>query len=333
MPNRVSRDELVLVTGVSGQDGFYFARRCLKQGLKVLGTSRKTVQESWRLQVLSAYEGFQLYPVTDYSVCFLDGLFTRSQPGLVLHGASFRDIPRNEEESKEVFFTNCHLFERLLNSVRRHSPHSRVLFLSSAEIFGAREGQVFDEASPLDPQNDYARAKVKGMEIARQFRQEGLFVACAICFNHDSIFSPADHLLKLVPRRLLKVKTGQSDKAVFYDTDIFRDWTHAEDMASAFEKMLRHAEPLDLIVASGQACRLKDFIHICCELIGIDHSVVTTESQNGGPSYDRMADSRRLQRLLQWQPRWRIHDLAAKMIAFEKYLMRRRRFETRVSVG
>ena len=211
-------------------------------------------------------------------------------PDRVIHGAGFRDIPANDSEVAQCYFTNCDLVESLLNAIARFAPQARFLFISSAEIFGQTQNSALDETAPFCTQNDYAISKVQGMQQVSAVRSaHNTFAASAICFNHDSYLSPPSHLVRLVPAKLLRLKRRDSDRLTFYNAGIRRDWSHASDFVAAFDLMLEHNTPADFVVGSGTSSTLREYIDLTCDLLDIrDRDALMFETRQDKESYDRV---------------------------------------------
>jgi len=310
-----------LVTGVSGQDGFHSAKRFLRQGSKVAGLSRQTLGNSKpHVQLLARDPNFRFYSIPEYTDAGVQKLICDIKPDRIVHCAGFRDIPSNDSEVAQCYFTNCELVDSLLKAIAASAPRARFLFISSAEIFGKTRSVELDENTPLNPQNHYAISKIQGMQRVTDFRTgQNVFAVSAICFNHDSFLSPVHHLVRLVPHRLLKLKSGQIERLAFYNAEIRRDWSHAEDFAAAFDLMLEQNSPEDFIVASGKSVTLREYIDLTCELLGIEaRSSLTFETRASEDNYDRIACPDRIKQRLGWKPRFSLSDLCREMIRCEQ---------------
>lgn len=309
-----------LVTGVSGQDGFHSARRLLRAGAKVAGVSRQPLGNSKpHLQLLAQDPNFKFYPVPEYTQAEIRKLICDIEPDRVVHCAGFRDLPSNDSEIAQCYFTNSELVDWLLRAIADMTPRARLLFISSAEIFGKTRSAILDENTPFDPQNHYAISKIQAMDRVADFRAtKDVFAVSAICFNHDSFLSPQHHLVRLVPHKLLKLKSGRVDHLTFYNAEIRRDWSHAEDFATAFDLMLEQNTPEDFIVASGKSVTLREYIHLACELLEVNtDSSLTFETRESEDTYDRIACSDRIKQRLGWEPRTNLRDLCREMIRCE----------------
>jgi GDPmannose 4,6-dehydratase len=117
----------------------------------------------------------------------------------------------------------------------------------------------------------------------------------------------------------LKLKSGRIERLAFYNAEIRRDWSHAEDFAAAFDLMLEQDTPDDFIVASGKSVTLREYIDLTCDLLRIEErSNLTFERRESEDTYDRVACSDRIKQRLGWKPRIGLSDLCREMIRCEQ---------------
>src|SRR5206468_9514720 len=134
-------------------------------GAQVVGISRQTYQGSKpHVRLLAGNPRFRHVCIPEYTPDRVSDLIRTVKPDRVVHAAGFRDLPSNDSEVAQCYFTNCDLVEFILNAVAKFAPRARFLFISSAEIFGQTLESALHEGTPLSPQNHYAISKVQGMQ-------------------------------------------------------------------------------------------------------------------------------------------------------------------------
>jgi GDPmannose 4,6-dehydratase len=301
-----------LVTGVSGQDGFFISRHLLKKGHRVLGVSRRQV-DSPHVLLLAKYPKYQHYAISKYTKSNIEALFREVQPDRVFHAAGFRDIPSTDEEVAQCFFTNVELLAIIIAAIRQNSPKTRLLFISSAEIYGKNAG-IAHEKTAFNPENPYAVSKIEGMQQIEFFRSNGGFGSVAICFNHDSFLSPTTHLAISVVRKLLKSR----ESSTFFNTSIHRDFGHASDFSVAFDLILSHHTPDNFVVCTGTHVSLDDYINMTCHYLKIEPAAITRSVQPDLETYARRGDSQKIRSLLGWTPRFTVEKICKNIIYWEK---------------
>ncbi len=175
-----------IVTGATGQDGYYLVHKLLADGWTVHAAVRDVDAAEALFGNHERLRAVRRDLRDPGPLCALVGdvrpeeLYNLAGESSV--GASFAD-PRATWES------NAHAVVHLLDAVRTDSPATRVYQASSGEMFGSVPGEsvVHDERSPLNPQSPYAAAKAAAHLLCRSYREAyDIRIACGILFNHES---------------------------------------------------------------------------------------------------------------------------------------------------
>jgi len=242
-----------LVTGATGQDGWYLVNRLLGDGWTVYAAVR---------DVTAAETAFEHHPglravrrdlrepgplralVGDVRP---EELFNLAGESSV--GASFRD-PQATWES------NAHVVVHLLDAVRNDSPETLVYQASSGEMFGSIPGEdvVHDESSALNPQSPYAAAKAAAHMLCRSYRESyGIRIACGILFNHESHRRGPQFLSRKVVDHVRALRRGTAERPLALgNLKVQRDWGFAPDYADGMISILRQSR--------GDAASYRDYV-------------------------------------------------------------------------
>ena len=176
-----------VVTGATGQDGWYLVRRLLAEGWTVhaavrdLDAAERLFDRHERLHRACGATSATRARCARSSATSGRRSSTTS-PARAASSASFAD-PRATWES------NAHVVVHLLDAIRLDSPATRFYQASSGEMFGSVPGEsvVHDEHAALNPQSPYAAAKAAAHMLCRSYRESyGIRIACGILFNHES---------------------------------------------------------------------------------------------------------------------------------------------------
>jgi GDPmannose 4,6-dehydratase len=232
-----------LVTGATGQDGYYLVRRLLESGWAVHACVRDPAAAA---ALFGSHE--RLYAVQrdlrdPGPLCTLVGALRPEElynlAGESSVGASFAD-PRT------TWDTNAHAVVYLLDAVRTDSPSTRFYQASSGEMFGSAAGAsvVHDESSALSPQSPYAAAKAAAHLLCQSYRESyDLRIACGILFNHESHRRGPEFLTRKVVDHLHALVAGAGrDPLALGNLKAQRDWGYAPDYVDAMIAILRQAE-------------------------------------------------------------------------------------------
>jgi GDPmannose 4,6-dehydratase len=209
--------------------------------------------------------------------------------------------------------------ERLLASCRKHAPAARVFLASSAEVFGPDVVGRCDETTLLDPRSPYAESKARVHEHAAAARGDGQHVAVGILFNHESPIRSTSVVTRKISRAVASIVCGSSEPLVLGNLDVSRDWGAAVDTVDAMVRMVRAAEPRDVVVATGVLRSVRELVETAAAAGGLDDpwSHVTQDGalMRASDTPGAVADTSVATEWLGWSPTTSFEDLVATMVS------------------
>ena len=175
----------------------------------------------------------------------LDELFQQERFDAVIHFASFIQVGESVRNPARYYHNNLVNTLKLLEAMRAHGV-DKLIFSSSAAIFGEPEYTPLDEAHPQRPINPYGRSKLMVEQILADYgRAYGLKSVCLRYFNAAGAHPeahlgerhhPETHLIPLV----LQAAAGHRPAATVFGRDYdtpdgtcIRDYIHVLDLAEA----------------------------------------------------------------------------------------------------
>ena len=78
-----------------------------------------------------------------------------------------------------------------------------------------------------------------------------------VYFNHES---PRRGVTAKVVKGALDIKYKKKDKLELGNLDSYRDWGHSFDYTKAMIKLLEADEPLDIVISTGKAHSVRNFM-------------------------------------------------------------------------
>ncbi len=172
-----------LVTGGAGFIGSHLVRALLKRGDKVRVLDNFSTGKWENLDAVSA----------DVEIIEADLRDTDAVAAslvnvdMVFHQAAFVSVPLSMETPSTCFDVNIRGTESLLEAARKAGVQ-RVVFASSAAVYGESEAMPLDEETPLRPMSPYAVSKRVNEIYAQLYtRSLGLGVTALRYFN---VFGP-----------------------------------------------------------------------------------------------------------------------------------------------
>ncbi len=152
---------LILVTGGTGYIGAHTCV-CLQQaGYRVLIADDLSNSEATVIEAIAAITGqhplFEKGDIRD--AAWLDALVARHRPAAVIHFAGVKSVAASARDPVTYFDINVAGTIRLLQALARHGP-PRLVFSSSATVYGEPETLPLREDHPLRPESAYGRSKM-----------------------------------------------------------------------------------------------------------------------------------------------------------------------------
>ena len=156
---------------------------------------------------------------------------------------------------------------RLLEAVRLMSPQSKFYQASSSEMFGATPPPQ-NEETPFYPRSPYGAAKVYSYWMTRNYREAyGMFAVNGILFNHESPRRGETFVTRKITRAVAKIAAGKQEKLYLGNLDAIRDWGYAPEYVEGMWRMLQADQPADYVLATGTACRVREFVQYSFDLV------------------------------------------------------------------
>ena len=182
-----------------------------------------------------------------------DDLLAALRPDAVAHLAAFSLVAESVAEPGAYEENNVVGTRRLLAAMRRHGV-GRIVFSSTAAVYGEPEAIPIDEEAPCRPLNPYGRTKLAMDEaLSAAASADGLAAVSLRYFNVAGAYGGRGerHRVEthLVPIAL-QVARGERPELAVYGTDYptadgtcVRDFIHVADIADAHLAALEVARP------------------------------------------------------------------------------------------
>ena len=299
----------VLVTGGAGYVGSVVADGLLRAGHAV--TILDNLQQGHREAVPEDARFIQ----ADFCQSeALNAVFRQSGFDAVMHMAGETIVEYSTTDPKRYFHTNVMGGITLLDAMLSHNL-KRIVFSSSAAVYGEPQTAPIEENHPKNPINTYGLTKLMFEQILEWYgKAYGLrhislryFNAAGATDRLGESHSPETHLIPNV----LKAALAGTAISVFgtdyptRDGSCIRDYVHVIDIAQAHVLAL---EKLDTLKAgaynlgNGQGYSVLEVIQAAKKVTGIDIPAKLSPRRAGDPAV-LVASSGRARAELGWKPR------------------------------
>ena len=302
----------MLVCGGAGYIGSHNVRALLDAGREVV------VADNFLTGHRGAVApGAALHEVDIRDAAALDAVFAAHSIDAVLHFAASSLVGESMERPLAYFNNNVLGMQCLLETMERHGVE-RIVFSSSAAVYGEPDAVPIPEDAPLRPTNPYGESKrimerimhwaalAHGMRFVslRYFNVGGAWPGGAIGEDHR----PESHLIPLI----LQVPLGLRPEIAIFGSDYptpdgtcVRDYLDVMDLADAHLRALDHLErgggSLVCNLGNGRGFSVREMIAAARRVTGHPIPVREAPRRPGDPA--RLVASAELAgRALGWRP-------------------------------
>jgi GDPmannose 4,6-dehydratase len=304
----------VLITGVTGQDGWYLSRLLLADGYQVFGLVHRDdgvpVPDGVIVVSGNLADSAEVQAAVDYA-----------QPDEVYNLAGVSSVALSWQHPMLTAEVTGLGLLRVITAVsalcESHGRQSRIVQASSAEIFGEAAGPQ-TEHTPIAPVTPYGAAKAFAHQLARVYRGVGVSISTAILYNHESPRRPETFVTRKITRTVAKIARGEADRLRIGNLEARRDWGFAGDYARALQLIARHSTADDFVVASGESHTVADFVATAFRRIGVadwrGFVDVDPRFQRPMDPPEQRGDSSKVRRELGWCPSKSFEDMVNEMV-------------------
>lgn len=320
----------ILVTGGAGYIGTHTCVALLEAGHEVVVVDNLSRGSAEGLRLATAIAGgkITLYPVDIRDMDRMDMIFSLNDFDAVIHFAGLKSVWESVTDPMMYYEENVVGTLALLRVMDAHGVR-RIVFSSSAAVYGNGYTPPYHEGHPLRPMTPYAETK---MVIERMLTNlydtgKGWAVMALRYFNPVGAHSsgligedPAYASGNLMPQ-ILRVALGQKERLEVYgdcydtfDGSGLRDFIHVMDLAeghvAALDRMVEHGGCHTYNLGLGRGHTVINMIKTFESVTGVPvpYTVVGPRDGDIGISYASVVKARRD---LNWAPKRSMSDMCA----------------------
>ena len=306
-----------LITGISGQDGYYLAEFLLDKGYDVYGITRYLNNTTVCLDKrIKCYNDIDITSKNS-----LSRLMTEVEPDEIYHLAAYHFSSQNEENKGKLFdqFYQVNYFStiEILETINKVIPNCRFFYASSCHIFGKSDISPQNENTPFRPNSLYSFSKSAGTNFCKFYREyRNIYTSVGILYNHESPRRAKSFVSSQIAESAAKASLGIPTKLILQDMDARVDWGSAQDYVRAIWLTLQQSFGDDYIISSGNTHTIREFAKIAFDFVGLDFSdyVFQQSNINKYDSISYFGDSTKISQVCNWQPMISFNELVCQMV-------------------
>jgi GDPmannose 4,6-dehydratase len=299
-----------LITGITGQDGYYLSNLLISKGYEVFGfgSSQNFAKASDLLKEIPDVTLMKA-DLTNYES--IESLIKYISPCEIYNLGGVSNIATSFADPMRTANTVGLGLLRILEACRHSSFKSsiKIFQASSSQIFAGTNTNVQNEQTEFKPIDPYGTAKVFAQNTAAMYRDlYGIFVSSAISYNHESPRRSTEYVSRKISKAIARIKLGVDSFIVLGNVNSRRDWGYAPDYVEAMWKMLQIDTPDDYILSTGISHSIIDWIEMALRILDLTDPVemyLQIDENNFRPTEPKVlvGDSSKAREKLEWEPK------------------------------
>jgi len=282
----------ILVTGAAGYIGSIITEKLIQEGNSVIALDN--LAQGHREAVVPEAMFIQAELADSKK---LEQVFRRYQISSVIHLAAESLVGDSMTDPRRYFQNNVIHGVNLLDIMLKYGVH-KIIFSSSAAVYGKPKKMLIEESDPTMPVNAYGESKLMferilhwyGYAYKLKFIALRYFNAAGASERFGEDHNPETHLIP----NILKVALGQHDYVSIYGTDYptkdgscIRDYIHVLDIAKAHLLALKQVDKNEggkaYNLGNGKGYSVLEVISAVRRVTSADIPVVVQPRRTGDP--------------------------------------------------
>lgn len=303
----------VLVTGGAGFIGSHIVDLLVESGFRV-----SVVDDLSTGRFENINPGVNFYRVGVGSGDFGE-VIARERPDAVVHQAAQVDVQRSLREPLADAEINILGAVNLLEACRRYNV-SKVVYASSAAVYGNPAYLPVDEKHPVKPQSPYGASKYTVEHYLRIYSE--VYGVRYTVLRYANVYGPRQDaggeggVVAIFVDKLLSAEAPK----IFGDGEQTRDFVFVKDVAAANLAALHRGDGLILNVSTGAMLSVNSLFHAIKSITMSSLSPVYCPPRPGDITHSYLANEK-AREALEWRPRYSLEDGLRETVEFYKKIL------------
>lgn len=306
---------MVLITGGAGYIGSHVAIRLLEQEREIVIVDNLENGSAKTIETLQLIRKFNFLQVDLKNIRDVNQIFEKFPIDRVMHFAAYIRVEESMQNPAKYYHNNFVGSLNLFTSMVVHNV-KKLVFSSTAAVYGEPEYVPIDENHPKNPVNPYGFTKFAVEQVLADF--DRAYDLKSVILRYFNV-AGADHLGRIgenhIPEtHLIPNILRASDKVAFklygddYNTPdgtCIRDYVNVEDLANAHLLALNHLEAANksdcFNIGTKNGNSVMEVFNVCAKVTGHMAKLQIYPRRDGDPT-KLVADNSKIKKILGWTP-------------------------------
>jgi GDP-4-dehydro-6-deoxy-D-mannose reductase len=252
----------VFITGINGFVGKHLSNFLLSKEFEVSG-----------IDISDNFEGdnkVKYYKTNILDFDKLKQIINEIKPDLIFHLAGFSSVKMSFEQPELCKKINVSGTKNLLDSILEAKTNSKLLIISSADVYGIPKSIPISETAELNPISPYGESRKEQEELCEEYKEK-LQIIISRSFPHigpdqKSIFVVADFA-----KQIAEIEKEIREPIIEVgNLEVKRDFTDVRDMVKSYLLALEKGQPREIYnICSAKAYSIKQILDILLSMTDI----------------------------------------------------------------
>ena len=304
---------MIIVTGAAGFVGGVISLKLKDAGYSVVGIDRRPCSEQLQLC-------FEQFIESDY----VDALefIADANADVIIHCAGNSLVGPSMINPQEYYHNNIVKTLKLADTIVHHSPNTRLMFSSSAAVYGMPIITPCSEVDPCEPISPYGESKLAIEWMLNAYnRAYNLDYVAFRYFNAAGADTQQRHGQEpgdthIIARVLESIK-NKTDFVLYgnnYETPdgtCIRDYIHVDDVASAHIAAIDRKLPSGIYnLGTNKGISNMEILSKAAEVTGVTFPIAFKDRRPGDPEM-LVGEADKFQKAAGWQSKYTLTDIVS----------------------
>lgn len=268
-----------LITGGFGFVGRHLAQHLISCGDDVAVTYNPATKDSADKKFQTALpQAVQTLALDITNRKAVTDVVSLLKPDTIYHLAGKTFVPEAEADFFKVHEVNTYGTINLLDAVAKNSPKSRLLYVSSSEVYGdPRPGSLpLTELAQLRPISNYGVTKAAAdLSVFKYAFREGIFALRIRPFQHIGPGQSDQFAISSFARQAAEIKLGRREPVIKVgNIDVKRDYSDVSDVVRGYREAILNGKKGEVYnLCSGTSIAVGDLLRTLIKVAEIEAEI------------------------------------------------------------
>jgi len=315
------RDMNILVTGGAGYIGSAVVKSLISKGYEVIVVDNLSKGSKEFIDQKAVF-----YEIDLTNKEALNKIFSENKIEAVVHIAGYKSVEESME-NPEKYAINITGTVNILDCMVKHNV-KKIIFSSSAVVYGMPDNEIIDENTPLNPISIYGLTKVECEKTLESYHKTHNINYISLRYFNvagDSGLNYTDPDSKNIFPIIMEVISGKRGKLTIFGDDYktkdgtcVRDYIDVNDLVDAHVLALETDYTGIINLGSGKGFSVKEIVDTFTLLSNTKFKYEFGPRREGDPD-TVVASNKKANEILKWSPKRNIKDMVKSTIKAYSY--------------